>query len=121
MTMSSALSNAIITRYHSSYKNSILAVYHAFLCEANTFIHIVFFNTFDKIGVFVRTINLFIHLASEFINDSFGFPNYTPVADVDCTNLVIDNKRPRNDQKKFLLNTFKNRNLPTILTTMSFQ
>ena len=32
--------NAIITRYHSSYKNNILAV--PFLCEANTFIHIVF-------------------------------------------------------------------------------
>ena len=40
MTMSSALSNAIITRYHSSYKNNIPAV--PFLCEANTFIHIVF-------------------------------------------------------------------------------
>ena len=40
VTMSSALSNAIITRYHSSYKNNILAV--PFLCEANTFIHIVF-------------------------------------------------------------------------------
>ena len=47
-------------------------------CEANTFIHIAFFNTFDKIGVFVRTINLFIHLASEFINDSFGFFSNQP-------------------------------------------
>ena len=76
MTMSSALSNAIITRYHSSYKNNILAV--PFLCEANTFINIVFFNTFDKIRVFVRTINLFIHLASEFIYDSFGFFSNQP-------------------------------------------
>ena len=42
VTMSSALSNAIgiITRYHSSYKNNILAV--PFLCEANTFMNIVF-------------------------------------------------------------------------------
>ena len=39
MTMSSALSNAIITRYHSSYKNDILAV--PYLCEVNTFFHIV--------------------------------------------------------------------------------
>ena len=73
MAMSSALSNAIITRYHSSCKNS-----NVFLCEANPFIHIVFFNTFDKIGVFVRTINLFIHLASAFINDSFGFFSNQP-------------------------------------------
>ena len=85
---------------------------HAFLCEGNTFIHIVFFNTFDKIGVFVRTINLFIHLASKFINDSFGFPNSTPVRDVHCTNRVIDNKRSRNDQKKLFKNTFKNRKPP---------
>ena len=71
--MSSALSNAIsITRYHS-YKNNILAV--PFLCEANTFIHIYcIFDTFDKIHVFVRTINLFIHLASDLymIHSAFG-------------------------------------------------
>ena len=122
MTMSSALSNAIITRYHSSYKNGILAVPCILMCnEANTFIHIVFFNTFDKIGLFVRTINLFIHLTSELINDSFGFPNSTPVTDVHCTNRVIDNKRSRNDQKKFFKNTFKNRKLLTILTIWSFQ
>ena len=59
-------------------KKTVFLKYHAFLCEANTFIHIVFFNTFDKIGVFVRTINLFIHLASEFINDSFGFFSKQP-------------------------------------------
>ena len=74
MTMSSASSNVIITRYHSSYNSkTVFLQCHAFLCEGNTFIHIVFFNTFDKIGVFVRPINLFIHLASEFINASFGF------------------------------------------------
>ena len=53
MTMSSALSNAIIhaTIHHTK---TVFLQYHAFLCEANTFIHIVFFNTFDKIGVFVK-------------------------------------------------------------------
>ena len=30
---------------------------------------LVFFNTFDKIHVFVRTINFFIHLASEFFSN----------------------------------------------------
>ena len=96
--------------------------YHAFLCAMKqTLIHIVFLNTFDKIDLFVRTINLFIHLTSELINDSFGFPNTTPVTDVHCTNRVIDNKRSRNDQKKFFKNTFKNRKLPTILTIWSFQ
>ena len=68
---------------------------HSYVKQTLKFIHIVFFNTFDKIGVFVRTINLFIHLASEFINDSFGFPNSTPVTDVHCTNRVIDNKRSK--------------------------
>ena len=34
-----SISSAIITRYHSSYKNNILAV--PFLCEAYTLIHIV--------------------------------------------------------------------------------
>ena len=28
-------------------------------------------------------------------------PNSTPVTDVHCTNPVIDNRRSRNDQKKF--------------------
>ena len=55
--MSSALSNAIITRCYSAtihHTKTVFLQYHAFLCEANTFNHIVFFNTFDKIGVFVR-------------------------------------------------------------------
>ena len=54
---SAAFQKFVITRYLSSYKNNILAV--PFLCEANAFIHIVFFNTFDKIRVLVRTINFF--------------------------------------------------------------
>ena len=102
-----------------SYKNIILAV--PFVCEANTFIHVVFFNTFDKIRVSVRTINLFIHFASDLymIHSAFSrtSPNSTPVTDVHCTNPVIDNKISRNDQKKIL----KNRKLPTILTIWSFQ
>ena len=53
-------SNAIITCYHSSYKNDILAV--PFLCEENTFIHIIFFTTFYKIRILVRTINSFTYL-----------------------------------------------------------
>ena len=83
------------------------------------------FNTFDKIRVFVRTIILFIHLASDLymIHSAFSrtSPNSTPVTDVHCTNPVIDNKRSRNDQKKIFKNTFKNRKLPTILTIWSFQ
>ena len=96
---------------------------HSYVKQTLLFI-LYFFNTSDKIGVFLRAINLFIHLASEFINDSFVFPNSTPVTDVHCTNRVIvkiDNKRSRNDQKKFFKNTFKNRKLPTILTIWSFQ
>ena len=83
------------------------------------------FNTFDKIHLFVRTINLFIHLASDLymIHSPFSrtSPNFTAVTDVHCTNPVIDNKRSRNDQKKIFKNTFKNRKLPTILTIWSFQ
>ena len=93
---------------------------HSYVKQTLLFI-LYFFNTFDKISVFVRTINLFIYLASEFINDSFGFPSSAPVTDVHCTNRVIDNKRSRNDQKEFFKKTFKNRKLPTILTIWSFQ
>ena len=57
------------------------------------------------------------------IHSSFSrtSPNSTPITDVHCTNPVIDNKRSRNDQKKTFKNTFKNRELPTILTIWSFQ
>ena len=83
------------------------------------------FNTFDKIRVFVRTINLFIHLASDLymIHSALSrtSPNSTPVTDVHCTNPLIDNKRSRNDQKQIFKNTFKNRKLPTILMIWSFQ
>ena len=83
------------------------------------------FNTFDKIRVFVRTINLFIHLASDLymIHSAFSrtSPISTPVTDVHCTNPVIDNERSLNDQKKIFKNTFRNRKLPTILTIWSFQ
>ena len=65
------------------------------------------FNTFDKIRVFVRTINLFIHLASDLyiIHSAFSrtSPNSTRVTDVHCTNPVIDNKRSCNDQKRKFL------------------
>ena len=54
---SAAFQKLVITRYHLSYKNNVLAV--PFLCEANIFIHIVFLNTFDNIRVLVRTINFF--------------------------------------------------------------
>ena len=57
VALSAALQKLVITCYHSSYKNNILAV--PFLCEANTFIYIVFLNTFDKIHVLVRMINFF--------------------------------------------------------------
>ena len=123
MTMSSTLSNGIITRYHSSYKNNILAV--PFLCEAKTFYSYCIFNTFGKIRVFVRTINLLIHLVSDLymIHSAFSrtSPNSTRVTGVHCTNPVIDNKRSRNDEKEIFKNTFKNRKLPTILTIWSFQ
>ena len=51
------------------HTKTVFLQYHAF---------IVFFNTFDNIGVVIRTINLFIHLASEFINDSFDFFSNQP-------------------------------------------
>ena len=68
MTMSSALSNAKL-RATIHHTKTVFLQYYAF---------IVFFNTFDKIGVVIRTINLFIHLAPEFINDSFDFFSNQP-------------------------------------------
>ena len=122
--MSSALSNAIIMRclpfiIQKQYCCSTILMW------SKHFYSYCIFNTFDKIRVFVRTINLFIHLASDLYMIHLAFsrtsPNSTPVTDVHCTNLVIDNKRSRNDQKKSFKNTFKNRELPTILTIWSFQ